>query len=154
MINPKKIISLLKKNKTKFFTGVPDSILKELSSILQKKSKNNHIIAANEGAAIGLAIGYHLSSGKIPCVYLQNSGLGNTINPLLSLASKEVYSIPILLLIGWRGEPGVKDEPQHIHQGKVTPSLLTEMDIPFSIIDQNRVLGCFGATWNPRPYSA
>ena len=100
-------------------------------------SSSNHIIGANEGASIGLAIGHHLSSGKVPLVYLQNSGLGNTINPLISLASQEVYSIPIILLIGWRGEPGIKDEPQHIHQGRITPSLLNVMEIPYVIIDSS-----------------
>tara|TARA_B100001093_G_scaffold359037_1_gene343614 strand:- start:1985 stop:3130 length:1146 start_codon:yes stop_codon:yes gene_type:complete len=137
MLEPSVLFDFLRKNNVTFYSGVPDSLLKDFCLYIDTECQsNNHIIAANEGAAIGLAIGYHLSSGKIPCVYLQNSGLGNTINPLLSLASTEVYSIPILLMIGWRGEPGVKDEPQHIHQGRVTPSLLTEMDIPFAIIDQ------------------
>jgi len=136
MLDPAILVDFLKKNNVTFYSGVPDSLLKDFCAYVDDVfPPDNHIIAANEGASIGLAIGYHLSSGKIPLVYLQNSGLGNTVNPLLSLASPEVYSIPILLLIGWRGEPGVKDEPQHIHQGRVTPELLKTMDIPYIIID-------------------
>ena len=136
MLKPKVLVDFLKDNHVTFYSGVPDSLLKDFCAYVDDEfPKDNHIIAANEGAAIGLGIGYHLSSGKTPLIYLQNSGLGNTVNPLLSLASSEVYSIPILLLIGWRGEPGVKDEPQHIHQGRVTPNLLDAMDIPYIIID-------------------
>lgn len=94
----------------------------------------NHIIAANEGAAIGLASGYHLATGRTPMVYLQNSGLGNTINPIMSLASPSVYSIPILLLIGWRGEPGKRDEPQHMFQGAATPGMLASLNVPFQVL--------------------
>ena len=94
----------------------------------------DHQIAANEGTALALAVGHHLATGRVPCVYLQNSGLGNVVNPLLSLCSSKVYSIPVLLLIGWRGEPGRKDEPQHTLQGEVTPSLLHEMSIPYEIL--------------------
>ena len=136
MLEPKSLVNFLKQNQINFYSGVPDSLLKDFCAFIDDEfPSNNHIIAANEGASIGLAIGYHLSSGKVPLVYLQNSGLGNTINPLLSLASKDVYSIPILLVIGWRGEPGVKDEPQHIHQGRITPDLLNTMGIPFITID-------------------
>lgn len=94
----------------------------------------NNVIAANEGNAIGIATGYHLSTGKYPCVYLQNSGLGNIINPLLSLAHQGVYSIPMLLMIGWRGEPGKKDEPQHMIQGEKTGPLLTAAGINFEVL--------------------
>ncbi len=136
MLKPEVLVDFLKDKNITFYSGVPDSLLKDFCAYIDDEfPSNNHIIAANEGAAIGLAIGHHLSSGKIPLVYLQNSGLGNTVNPLLSLASEEVYSIPIMLLIGWRGEPGVKDEPQHIHQGRVTPDLLKTMGIPYTIID-------------------
>ena len=136
MLEPAVLVDFLKENNVNFYSGVPDSLLKDFCAYVDDVfPPDNHIIAANEGASVGLAIGYHLSSGKVPLVYLQNSGLGNTVNPLLSLASPEVYSIPILLLIGWRGEPGVKDEPQHIHQGRVTPELLKTMDIPYTIID-------------------
>ncbi len=138
MLKPQTLVDFLKKNNISFFSGVPDSLLKDFCAYVDDEfPSGNHIIAANEGSAVGLAIGHHLSSGKVPLVYLQNSGLGNTINPLISLASEEVYSIPILLLIGWRGEPGIKDEPQHVHQGRITPSLLEVMDIPFTIIDSN-----------------
>ncbi|XP_052278718.1 LOW QUALITY PROTEIN: phosphonopyruvate decarboxylase-like [Dreissena polymorpha] len=94
-------------------------------------SKENHLITANEGSAVALATGYHLATGKSAMVYLQNSGLGNTVNPLMSLAVPAVYSIPMLMLIGWRGEPGKRDEPQHITQGKTTPGLLAALGIPF-----------------------
>ena len=138
MLKSEILVDFLKNNNISFFTGVPDSLLKDFCAYLDDEfSSSNHIIGANEGASIGLAIGHHLSSGKVPLVYLQNSGLGNTINPLISLASKEVYSIPIILLIGWRGEPGIKDEPQHIHQGRITPSLLKVMEIPYVIIDSS-----------------
>ena len=117
-----------------FYAGVPDSLLKPICFYLADHAGDKHVVAANEGGAVALACGYHLSTGKVPLVYLQNSGQGNTINPLLSLADRDVYSIPLLLLIGWRGEPGTKDEPQHIKQGKVTVSLLETMDIPYCIL--------------------
>jgi phosphonopyruvate decarboxylase len=122
-----------------FFTGVPDSLLKSICAyITDNSSVENNIIAANEGAAVGLATGYYLSTGKIPVIYMQNSGLGNAVNPLMSLTDKEVYNIPILLLIGWRGEPGIKDEPQHVKQGKVTLPLLDSMGIKYAILSQNK----------------
>ena len=96
-----------------------------------------HIISANEGNSVGLATGYHLATGKYPLVYMQNSGLGNTVNPLLSLADKDVYSIPLILMIGWRGEPGVKDEPQHITQGRLTLELLQTMEIPYEVLSDD-----------------
>ena len=121
-----------------FFTGVPDSLLKELCSCIKDNSDAKHnIIAANEGNAVGLASGYHLSTGKLGVVYMQNSGEGNAVNPLLSLADPKVYSIPMLLIIGWRGEPGVHDEPQHVKQGEVTLKLLEAMDIPYRILSDN-----------------
>ena len=119
MISPKSFYEHLLKHDISFFTGVPDSLLKNLCFYISDHAKKRHIIAANEGNAIALAIGYYLSSNKVPMIYLQNSGLGNIINPLLSLADKDVYSIPMLLVIGWRGKPGVKDEPQHKKQGRV-----------------------------------
>jgi phosphonopyruvate decarboxylase len=118
-----------------FFCGVPDSLLKDFCAyITTHVKKENHIITANEGSAIGLAAGYHLATGKTPMVYLQNSGLGNTVNPLLSLAAPSVYSVPILLLVGWRGEPGKRDEPQHLVQGQSTPGILASLNIPFQIL--------------------
>lgn len=117
-----------------FYAGVPDSLLKPVCFYLADHAGDKHVVAANEGGAVALACGYHLATGKVPLVYFQNSGQGNTINPLLSLADRDVYSIPMLLLIGWRGEPGVKDEPQHVKQGKVTVSLLEAMDIPYRVL--------------------
>ena len=138
MINTKKFYDLLKKHEIIFFTGVPDSLLKDFCAyITDFTPKNNHIISANEGGSIALASGYNLATDKIPLVYMQNSGLGNTINPLLSLADENVYSIPILLLIGWRGSPDIKDEPQHVKQGAITTDLLDTMKIPYSILPQN-----------------
>ena len=117
-----------------FYAGVPDSLLKPLCFYLPDHAGDKHVVAANEGGAVALACGYHLATGKVPLVYFQNSGQGNTINPLLSLADRAVYSIPLLLLIGWRGEPGTEDEPQHVKQGEVTASLLEAMDIPCRIL--------------------
>jgi phosphonopyruvate decarboxylase len=119
-----------------FFTGVPDSLLKDFCAyITDNTTEQNHIIAVNEGAAVALACGYHLATGRIPLVYMQNSGIGNAVNPLLSLADTEVYRIPLVLVIGWRGEPGVHDEPQHIKQGKVTCALLEAMGIPYAVLE-------------------
>ncbi|MDA8558476.1 phosphonopyruvate decarboxylase [Flavobacteriaceae bacterium] len=138
MINVKDFYNSLKKVNIDFFTGVPDSLLKDICNyITDETPKKNNIIAANEGGAIGLAMGYNLASSKTPLVYMQNSGFGNTINPLLSLADPKVYSIPMLLLVGWRGEPGVKDEPQHLKQGQVSEELLKTMNIPYSVISND-----------------
>jgi phosphonopyruvate decarboxylase len=135
MIQPSFFYTELLKHNTDFFTGVPDSLLKSFCAYITDHTvEKNHSIAVHEGAAIALAAGYHLATGKIPLVYMQNSGIGNAINPLLSLADAEVYSIPLLLVIGWRGEPGVHDEPQHIKQGKVTCALLEAMGIPYTIL--------------------
>jgi phosphonopyruvate decarboxylase len=121
-----------------FFSGVPDSLLKDFCAyITDHTEKQNHIIAVNEGAAVGLACGYHLATGRIPLVYMQNSGIGNAVNPLLSLADSDVYRIPLVLVIGWRGEPGVHDEPQHVKQGKVTCSLIESMGIPYAVLENN-----------------
>ena len=138
MIRPYFFYNLLSEYGIEFYAGVPDSLLKNLCAyITDNADKKNNIIAANEGGAIGLAAGYHLATGGIPVVYMQNSGLGNTINPLLSLTDKEVYNMPVLLVIGWRGEPNMHDEPQHIKQGKVTIPLLDCMGIRNEIIADN-----------------
>ncbi len=138
MINPKDFYDYLKELDVDFFTGVPDSLLKNICSyITDNTDKKHNIIAANEGGAVSLACGYNLASGKIPLVYMQNSGIGNAVNPLLSLADKDVYSIPLLLMIGWRGEPGLKDEPQHVKQGKVTTDLLDAMQIPYEVLSSD-----------------
>jgi len=135
MIHPSEFFNCLQENGVTFFSGVPDSLLKHICAYITDNTKaNQHITCANEGNSIGVAIGYHLASGKIPLVYMQNSGLGNAINPLLSLADKDVYSIPVLMMIGWRGEPGIRDEPQHKKQGTVTLALLETMEIPYEII--------------------
>ncbi|MDC3171488.1 phosphonopyruvate decarboxylase [Pelagibacteraceae bacterium] len=136
MIKPDLFFKELSKADINFFTGVPDSLLKNFISYISENS-SNHIIAANEGSAVGLAIGHHLATGQIPLIYLQNSGLGNAINPLISLADKLVYSIPLLLVIGWRGEPGTEDEPQHRKQGQITTKLLEIMDIDYVVLDKN-----------------
>ncbi len=123
-----------------FFTGVPDSQLKHLCDYLINEygtDERHHIIAANEGNCIGIAAGYHLSTGKIPVVYLQNSGEGNIINPLSSLMSRDVYAIPCILIIGWRGEPGIHDEPQHVFQGKITTKLLQNVGVEHMVLNTN-----------------
>lgn len=138
MISPKFFIDKLEENNINFFTGVPDSLLKNICAYIEdNKDENHNIIAANEGAAMGLATGHYLATGEIPVVYMQNSGEGNIINPLASLTDKEVYNIPILLIIGWRGRPGVHDEPQHIKQGKVTLPLLETMGIKYTILSKD-----------------
>jgi phosphonopyruvate decarboxylase len=134
MIKCQDFVDSLVAHDVDFYTGVPDSLLKPVCFYLADHAGDKHVVAANEGGAVALACGYHLATGKVPLVYLQNSGQGNTINPLLSLADRDVYSIPLLLLIGWRGEPGTKDEPQHVKQGKVTVSLLDAMDIPHRVL--------------------
>jgi len=128
MIQPLQFLESLKKRGVEFFTGVPDSLLKGFLASIPINDKE-HIITANEGAAVAFASGYHLATGKTAMVYLQNSGLGNIINPLTSLADKEVYRIPMLLLIGWRGQPGKKDEPQHKKMGAITQALLQTLGI-------------------------
>ena len=139
MLSPIKFFDLLKKNKIDFYTGIPDSLLKNFCFYVSKKSSpQKHIIAANEGSAIAIACGYNLSTSKIPVVYLQNSGLGNTVNPILSLADKKVYSIPMIVIIGWRGEPGVKDEPQHVAQGEVTIDLIKSIKKRHKILTGNQ----------------
>lgn len=120
-----------------FYTGVPDSQLKALCNYLMATygiDPKHHIIAANEGNCTALAAGYHLATGKVPVVYMQNSGEGNIINPVASLLNDKVYAIPVIFIIGWRGEPGVHDEPQHIYQGEVTIKLLDDMGIESFII--------------------
>ncbi len=127
--------------------GVPDSLLKHLSTVLQKNAtKDQHVVVPNEGSGIALATGHHLATGGIGLVYMQNSGLGNAINPLLSLTSQEVYQIPLVILIGWRGQPGRDDEPQHLFQGRVTVPLLETLEIPFWLLpsDTAAAVECLG----------
>jgi len=133
-LSPKDFYHILLKEGVQLFVGVPDSLLKDFCSYVYTTAPNRIIITSNEGSAIGLAAGHYLSTGKIPVVYLQNSGLGNTANPLVSLTHPEVYGIPMLLVIGWRGEPTKRDEPQHRAQGRLLPNMCQSMDLLYSIL--------------------
>src|SRR3989344_5760986 len=138
MISPQYFFALLKEQNFTFYAGVPDSLLKDFCAyVTDHSSDKDHIIAANEGNAVALAAGYHLASGKAGVVYLQNSGLGNCINPFTSLTDKEIYSLPLLLLIGWRAEPGKKDEPQHLKMGRIMLPLLETLEISYGILPDN-----------------
>lgn len=138
MIRPEYFIEKLRENGIDCFAGVPDSLLKNICAYITDHCDAQHnIITANEGAAVGLAAGHYLATGKPACVYMQNSGEGNIINPIASLTDPEVYNIPVLLLIGWRGRPGVHDEPQHVKQGKVTTGLLNTMGINFDVLSKD-----------------
>jgi phosphonopyruvate decarboxylase len=141
MIKVNTLIDLLKKNKSDFFSGVPDSVLKEFSYSLKDNKK--HIIASNEGSAVSIGIGYYLSTKKLPVIYMQNSGLSNALNPLISIAHKKVYSIPLILIIGWRGSPGMKDEPQHNVKGKITEKILKLLGIKYTVLRSNSDLNKF-----------
>lgn len=135
MLRPEFFVKSLQQQGIDFYAGVPDSLLKNICAyITDKLPAEQNIIAANEGGAMGIAAGYHLATGRIPVVYMQNSGEGNIINPLASLTDKDVYNIPVLLVIGWRGRPGVHDEPQHVKQGKVTTGLLNVMGINYTVM--------------------
>ena len=137
MIRPEFFIEKLRENGIDCFAGVPDSLLKNICAYITDHCDAEHnIIAANEGAAVGIAAGHYLATRKPACVYMQNSGEGNIINPLASLTDEEVYNIPVLLLIGWRGCPGVHDEPQHVKQGKVTTSLLNVMGVNYEVLSK------------------
>ncbi|MEE3404555.1 MAG: thiamine pyrophosphate-binding protein, partial [Acutalibacteraceae bacterium] len=123
-----------------FYAGVPDSQLKSLCNYLMNTygiDPKHHIIAANEGNCTALAAGYHLATGKVPVVYMQNSGEGNIINPVASLLNDKVYAIPMVFIVGWRGQPGTHDEPQHIYQGEVTVKLLEDMGISSFVITKD-----------------
>lgn len=132
------IINFLKRKNINFFTGVPDSVLKEFCNKLTKFKKKQHIIAANEGGAISLAAGYYLAKKKLPVVYFQNSGLGNIVNPLTSMIHKEIYGIPMIFFIGWRGANNTKDEIQHKVQGRITLSQLKLLGIKYKIFNKNQ----------------
>lgn len=138
MVSPKIFIDALVSQGIDFFAGVPDSLLKSVCAyITDHLDDQHHIIAANEGGAVALAAGHYLATGRMGCVYMQNSGQGNAVNPLLSLTDREVYHIPMLLMIGWRGRPGVHDEPQHVKQGKVTTGLLNTMGINYEVLSHD-----------------
>ena len=140
MIFVEDLFNFLQKNKISFFSGVPDSCLKVFTYYLDKFKKKKHLIAANEGGAVSAGIGYYLSTKRLPLIYMQNSGLSNAINPLISIAHKKVYSIPLLIMIGWRGSKKSQDEVQHHVKGKITPKLLKLLDINFCILRNKR---CF-----------
>jgi len=136
MLNPRDFAQELKRHGVEFFVGVPDSLLGSFLNYIENNSdKGNFNVSANEGSAVAYAAGYQIATQKIPVVYLQNSGIGNALNPLLSLADPMVYSIPMLLLVGWRGEPGTVDEPQHLKQGECTVDLFRSVNIPFYILE-------------------
>ena len=136
MIKAKNFIYELKRLNVDFFSGVPDSLMSEFSKSLHFDfNDENHIISTNEGSALGMCMGYNIATEKVPLIYMQNSGLGNFINPYTSLLYEDIYKIPFLLLIGWRGEPDSVDEPQHQFQGKITLQLLKLLEIKFLVID-------------------
>jgi len=138
-LSPTVFYQALIKNKVEYFCGVPDSSLSSFGAYLEDHGAESHDIAVNEGSAIALAIGYHIASANVPLVYMQNSGLGNAINPLTSLVDPLVLGIPMILLIGWRGKPGVKDEPQHSKQGSITIDLLKSLGIPHKLLNSDNV---------------
>ncbi len=141
MVEAEKLLSFFKKKKMNFFTGVPDSTLKNFTKLIEHDNSIDHYPVYNEGSAVSLGIGHHLATNRIAIVYLQNSGLSNAINPLISIAHKKVYSIPLLLLIGWRGSPYVeKDEPQHNVKGEITEKILKLLDIKYIIIRKEKDL--------------
>lgn len=122
-----------------FYSGVPDSLLKPFCNYIMQRygvNERHHIIGANEGNCVAIAAGYHLATGKIPVVYLQNSGEGNILNPIASLIDEKIYSIPIIFVIGWRGAPGIHDEPQHLRQGEITLKILDLMNISYFVVNE------------------
>lgn len=146
MVNQKRLFDALHSMGIVFYTGVPDSLLNNFCLYLtEKMSADQHVMAANEGNAIAIAAGHYLATGQIPVVYMQNSGIGNATNPLLSMTHDCVYGIPMVLVIGWRGDPSVSDHVQHKKQGELTPVLLKDMDIPYEILDSDdTVIDKFG----------
>jgi phosphonopyruvate decarboxylase len=161
VIEPAELYEALRRHGLTFFTGVPDSLLKDFCAYVNDHvPPDDHVITANEGAAVALATGYHLATGRAGVVYLQNSGLGNAVNPLLSLADPAVYAIPMLVVIGWRGEPGINDEPQHVTQGRITEEMLRVMNLPYEVLDADTadsvaMIGRVAAELraNPRPWA-
>jgi len=151
MLDPAKFLDYMESLGVDFVTGVPDSLLMSFcQEVFARYGVNSkkHIVAVNEGNAVALAAGYHLATGKYPLVYLQNSGLGNAINPAISLTDPAVYGIPIIYLVGWRGEPGIADEPQHVKQGEITLSLLETLGIKYSIVEKETSLEAVKEVFN------
>ena len=148
MIDLQNVYQKLKQNGVEFISGVPDTLLNDFCLGLDTSWDNNrHVLAANEGNAIALAAGYHLGTNTVPLVYMQNSGMGNAINPLISLTDKNVYSIPLVMMIGWRGEPGSGDWPQHQRQGELSSVLLDALDVPFKILDEDEAAVSAAIEW-------
>lgn len=147
MVDLKQLFEALDNKGVKFFTGVPDSLLNNFCLFLVNNiPEGRHVMAANEGNAIAIAAGNYMATGNLPVVYMQNSGIGNATNPLLSLTHDCVYGIPMILVIGWRGDPAINDHVQHKKQGELTPVLMADMDIPYEILDdENTVVDKF--TW-------
>lgn len=138
MVNQKELFEALDAMGVDFFTGVPDSLLNDFCLYMTNNMKaEQHVMASNEGNAVAIAAGHYMATGKLPLVYMQNSGIGNATNPLLSLAHESVYGIPMILVIGWRGDPAIKDHAQHKKQGELTPVLMKDMDIPYEILDDD-----------------
>lgn len=159
MIEPQDLVEGLHELGVDFACGVPDSLMEPLCSYLATLPDDRHLVAANEGAAVGIAIGHYLSTNKPAVVYLQNAGIGNVINPLVSLADPDVYGIPMLLLVGWRGQPGTKDEPQHVKQGRIMEPLLDALELPWTTLpaDGDEAMACLAtalrvATEQSTPY--
>ena len=141
MVNQEQLFTALKDMGVDFFTGVPDSLLNNFCLYMaQNIPDGQHVMAANEGNAIGIAAGHYMATGKIPVVYMQNSGIGNATNPLLSLTHDCVYGIPMILVIGWRGDPSISDHAQHKKQGELTPVLMRDLDIPYEILDADETV--------------
>lgn len=137
MVSVKELTKMIKSLGIKMFLGVPDSTLKNWTEYIAKEEVGHHFVTPDEGAAIGMAVGEYLASGMPACVYMQNSGIGNAVNPITSLANEQIYQIPLFMVIGWRGEPGIKDEPQHKFMGQITDKMLELLEIEYRIIDAN-----------------
>ena len=149
MIDIKAFLKTLQDNGVGFFTGVPDSNLNDFCKLINEEiGHDRHVIAANEGNAVAIASGFYFGNGCIPLVYMQNSGLGNAVNPLVSLSDPNVYSVPMVLVIGWRGDPSITDHAQHKTQGRITPIMLDDMKIPYMIMDEDNAIEC--AEWAPK----
>ncbi len=148
MLDIQKFVNSLKNNGIEFISGVPDTLLNDLCLSLELNwPESHHVLSANEGNAIALATGYHLATNTVPLVYMQNSGLGNAMNPLISLTAKCVYSVPLVMLIGWRGEPGSSDWPQHQLQGEVSPTLLDSLGIKYKILTEDEEMSLEAIKW-------
>jgi len=141
MVNLQQLFQSLDNLGVRFFTGVPDSLLNDFCLYLVNNIPDGqHVMAANEGNAIAIAAGNYIATGNIPLVYMQNSGIGNATNPLLSLTHNCVYGIPMVLVIGWRGDPSIDDHSQHKKQGELTPVLMKDMDIPYDILNADNTV--------------